>query len=52
MIKQASLERLKARTSPLVPLEYVKELRPVEFPNPAVVMHQTDLSKTRWNKTC
>jgi uncharacterized protein YjbI with pentapeptide repeats len=42
----------KARTTPLVPLEYIRELRPVAFPNPAVVLEGANLSKTRWKNTC
>jgi uncharacterized protein YjbI with pentapeptide repeats len=42
----------KARTTPLVPLEYIRELRPVAFPNPAVVLEGANLSKTTWKETC
>jgi uncharacterized protein YjbI with pentapeptide repeats len=42
----------KARTTPLVPLEYLKELRPVAFPNPAVVLERADLTGSSWKRTC
>jgi uncharacterized protein YjbI with pentapeptide repeats len=44
-------EGREARTTPLVPLEYLKELRPVELPNPPAALNKTNLSETRWKRT-